>query len=549
MERVTRSFLPENPGTENRTSRVAASASRIFAVLAALTAVLLTTACENALTAVIARDEEYSTKLLQATTTPATSHWIAGNETITIQFADPVDTATLVMSGTLGIDESDTGYFAWSDTTYANDTLTLTPPPLAGHTSFNLWPAGSDMTVVVSAESTNGKVMSARTFAFDVEYRYCVDDGAGGSGNGSRLAPLDTVQGGIDAAAALYAELSPASEIPVLVAAGTYSANCLYDSTYTAGEEHWVAFMKPGVSLHGGYDSTFLALHGSQKTIFSDSDTDGGNKDDYLNPASVVYIGSTVTGTPVIETITVMPAVSSDVDGFVCAVHVESASPKLRNIIVTGASSGGPYGVWGMFIEGASASPEILNPAINPGTASGVSVGLFVSNGASPAVSGTSPVSHFIKSGAGAKNAFGIFYEGGGSGSFYGIGVHGPATSVAGGSGLTPSTVDGGCVYLSVGGTPSFTGNTFYLGYNFVNDLYVFYEGTSCEPAEVTRNDFAFTLGYSGNIIWYYDSDIPVSVNSANYTTQSISTGEGPGLLMSPSGHDNYSSTAGINYP
>lgn len=526
-----------------------ASAVRFLTATALLLAVLLPAACENDLTAVIARDEEFSTKLLQASTMPATSHWITGNEAITIQFSDPVDTATLVMSGTLGIDESDTSYYSWSDTTYANDTLTLTPPPLAGHASFNLWPAGSGMTVVVSAESTNGKVMNARTFAFDVEYRYCVDDGAGGSGNGSRLAPLDTVQGGIDAAAALYAELSPASEIPVLVAVGTYSADCQYDATYTAGEEHWVAFMKPGVSLHGGYDSTFLALHGSQKTIFSDSDTDGGNTTEYLNPASVVYIGSTVTGTPVIEKITVIPAVSSAGGGFVCAVHVESASPKLRTITVTGASSGGPYGVWGMFCEGASALPEISNPAVDPGTASGVSVGLFVSNGASPEVSGSSPVSHFIKSGAGAQNAFGVYYEGGGSGSFSGIGVYGPATSVAGGSGLTPGTVDGGCVYLSVGGTPSFTGNTFYLGYGFVNDLYVFYEGTSCEPAEVTRNDFAFTAGYSGNIVWYYDSDSAASVNSGNHTTQSISTGEGSGLLMSPSGHDNYSSTIGINYP
>lgn len=529
MERVTRSFLPGDPGAENRTCRVAVSAARFLTVLVALTAILFATACENALTAVIARDEEYSTKLLQATTTPATSHWITGNETITIQFADPVDTASLVMSGTLGIDESDIAYLTWRDTTYTNDTLDLRPPS-------GLWPAGAGGTLVVSADSTNGKVMNARIFSFTVEHRVCVNvSSAESTVDGSYRYPYKTIQAGIDAVASLYAP-GAGITIPVLIAYGTYGASC-------AAGTSWVVNLKNRISLHGSYRTDFTGLHPSERTILLDTGSANGGAWD--NPKAVFYSGTSVTGTPAVDNLTVQVAreVNNDPNVF-AGVHVDGSSPVFTGLVVTNpyTSDGAAAGV---LLEG-NCSPSFVGPYIDPGAAV-ITFGMHISGAQmNPTVTGTDYSSHIIDAGDGTSEAASLFFAAStGStygGTFSGLRIQGPSSlQVEGANILLGANADGGCVYILNGG-PSFSGNRFAIEFTGSSSyLFVLFEaGANADPKAFSNNEYY--IGYSGDTIWYYDHDKSLAIHAGNYSdpANTVTIDGVTALLMAPAGHANF---------
>lgn len=495
--------------------------------------VLAMTSCENLLSALISQDEEYQKQLLGIEEIlPGQDRWITGHEVISIQFEEGVDTSSLTLGGTLGITEAELWVEDWSTDTHTMDTLHLNPERIGGD---ELWPEGPG-TAIISVTSNTGKTITAQTLNFDVEYALCVDDVADADEDGSVNHPFDTIQEGIDAVASVY---SPGSgtTIPVRVAVGDYEEYCNY-STST-----WVAEMADHVSLHGGYHGNFLSLDGSNETVLIDEGNNGGSGVE--SPTSVVYCGPSVSGTPLIENLTLESGGSGGGFTVFSALHIDGSSPVIRNVTTTGKISDGPGYVLGVLVEGAC-TPAITDCSINPGHASSVSIGLYVYDDAAPSVSGSNTANHFIDAGDGVSEGVAVFYDGSagnGSGSFTGIGIIGPDTGTTTGGIFTTMVVAGACVYIT-GGNPSFDNVTFVLDLDD-DDLWVVYENTSdSDPSSFSGNDFALGSG-SSSLFWYYDDDKSLTVTSSNYATagSEISFSGTSALLMGTGGHGNYSST------
>ena len=94
---------------------------------------------------------------VSAKVTPADTATINDYTSIVITFDDAMDTATLVLAGTMAI-ESDGGI--WSTATKTNDTLTISP--------ISAWTRG-EHTLIVDVNNTYGAILSTLTLNYTVD--------------------------------------------------------------------------------------------------------------------------------------------------------------------------------------------------------------------------------------------------------------------------------------------------------------------------------------------------------------------------------------------
>ena len=155
-----------------------------------------------------------------------TGSGIAPTTPIVISFTETIDTATLVLSGSMA-PESDGG--TWSKQTSSNDTLTISPK--------TAWSKGSGKTLTMNCANSEGYAVKQIALTYGVLDGVVYVRATGGSdGNpGTSDLPKLTIQEAIDTAAAVYATAE------VHVAAGTYQPSSVID-------------LKDGISLFGGYD-------------------------------------------------------------------------------------------------------------------------------------------------------------------------------------------------------------------------------------------------------------------------------------------------------
>jgi len=92
-----------------------------------------------------------------ATASPASTATINNTASITITFSDSMDTATLLLTGTMA-GESDGG--VWSTTTTADDTLTVTPN--------SSW-SEADHTLIIDADDVDGDTLATLTLNYTVD--------------------------------------------------------------------------------------------------------------------------------------------------------------------------------------------------------------------------------------------------------------------------------------------------------------------------------------------------------------------------------------------
>lgn len=92
-------------------------------------------------------------------TNPETTDLIYYNDTLTFQFNESIDPASLVLDGTMAV-QSDGGVFSTTYTT--DDTLTISPNPM--------WDPAEDQTIILSCEDTIGNPMETQpiTFTYDI---------------------------------------------------------------------------------------------------------------------------------------------------------------------------------------------------------------------------------------------------------------------------------------------------------------------------------------------------------------------------------------------
>ncbi|GEM_PF-4424188 len=505
-------------------NRKLTSCRRGVLILLASASLLSLTTCENLLSAFIQQDEEYQKNLLGFTVSPETGHWITGNETIRIVFAEGVNINSLVLSGTLGISESDIVPIDWSSTSgQGYDTLNLSPNAIGG-----LWPEGSK-TLILSVTSSTGKTVKALSIDFDIQYEICVKEYSPlDTPDGSVRFPYNSIQNGINAVSSVY---NPAlgTIIPVRIAVGAYSGSCDYGTA-------WVANLANQVSLHGGYNADFSELSSSGETELINS----SNSDDvdFYNPSSVLYCGS-VIGNPVIENITIQLGGNASATGVHAGIHTQGGDPIFRNIKIKGISTGGPSYAFGILVEGGS--PAIQNPDINPGHAQSSSVGMYIYDGGSPTVTGNNFILHRVLSGKGEGHAFGIVIEGG-SGSISGITIEGPTVLPLPDGDPAEFPISGGCILLYSNSTV--INNNKFIQYPNTSLFAVYEFVTLSDPASFTNNDFAIPNPGTSN--WYRDHDTGNNISQSNYDSLNITNGT-TGKLLDPAGFNNYSSTYGIN--
>ncbi|MGD8570323.1 MAG: Ig-like domain-containing protein [Gammaproteobacteria bacterium] len=92
--------------------------------------------------------------------TPTDGSLINASQQIQIQFSEPMDTATLVLSGSMAA-ETDSDHWSWSQVTLANDTLTISPTAL--------WSGGSNRTLVIDASDIAGNPLATLSLTYTVD--------------------------------------------------------------------------------------------------------------------------------------------------------------------------------------------------------------------------------------------------------------------------------------------------------------------------------------------------------------------------------------------
>jgi len=149
---------------------------------------------------------------------------LGGTSDIVIVFSETMNTSSLVLSGSLISDPFST---AWSITSYADDTLTISPS--------SAWFGGIGRTLSVDGESLSGKILTTLNLTYDVGMVHVSISSGMDSNTGSRALPMRTIQAGVDIA---YFQ----NVYTVLVETGSYSE---------------AVALAEGVNIEGGYDASW----------------------------------------------------------------------------------------------------------------------------------------------------------------------------------------------------------------------------------------------------------------------------------------------------
>lgn len=318
------------------------------------------------------------------------------NTVVTITFSESMDTTAGAWSigGDLAA-ESNAG--AWSTTTAANDTLTISPAAVAG------WVAKPARQLTVDARDVAGNPLATLVLTYDV-YRgivYFVDINM----------PNDLLDGLTPATARKFIHSAVANAIPpatVLVTAGDYRLSSQLGTHVVLRDE---------VSLYGGYNATFTMRDpATNVSRIEDRSTAGAGyamRDAFPAPiteatfvdgftiqgstqgatfSSAIFLASSSTTAP-----TIQHNVINGGSGATASRGIEGGGAMVRNNVINGGSGGTSYAVYGCrgvvednTIHGGSGSASygvsacilgtVQNNTIHGGSGS-ISIGVEASTG------------------------------------------------------------------------------------------------------------------------------------------------------------------------
>ena len=479
-------------------------------ILMILAAVLLTV-CNNSLDAYIKNDEikVQEAGILAAPEKNITGSVITGHEEIVLTFDETIDKSSLLLGGDLG-DLSP--FIFWDKTAFEDDTLRINKDSLP------IWTEGSGKTLTISCEAVSGKVLTGYSVTFDVFYGTCVDDDSTVTEkNGSVKKPYDTIQAGIDQANAKY--VMPVNGIDtaeVRVSGGDYEKVCEI-STPT-----YVADIKEGISLYGGYDVYFASRNPTVDVsyIIDTSIIGGTSTVNTVRAFNADGSSVTITASTIIDGFTITIGKEN---GHHCGIACKNgANPTISNITIQGRGSSEQSGyAYGMLLYHSAARVEQCT--IDPGNSTSESYGILCSLTDSPHPT----IDSNTISGGVSDSTFGIYIQAGSN-------VTVTENTITGGDWTDGSY--GICIVVEES-SPVITDNTLRIYGNLSSTYGVYETSETSDPASVRRNDF----DYDGS--WYRD-EAATTIDKNNYNSTTVSTGEGTDYLFGT--WANYSTATGL---
>jgi hypothetical protein len=336
-----------------------------------------------------------------ATVYPGSGSWLAAdpsrlNSEVRVVFNDPVNTATLSITGSMN-----TVSVQWLTTSAENDTLVIKPAPN--------WPVMNGATMVINCETFKGGALNIPLTYNIANSVFYVKSGASGTLEGTRGNPMAVIQNGVNGASAIGGGV-------VLVAQGEF--------THSDNATNLVN-MANGVSMYGGYSASDWETREPQTypTLLRDlrTDADGTNGSSTGNPYRIINYGSGIGTGTILDgfQIRIAPLNSGPSSPTACAIFINNSSPIIQNNYITSndLNVGSGSNIIGIrLITGGS--PDILNNTIELGrrTAPANSCnnfGIYISS-ATPNIQGNSI--HAGESSGTTSDTYGIgiFTNGGG---------------------------------------------------------------------------------------------------------------------------------------
>lgn len=474
------------------------------AILAGAVFVALSS-CSNALVDELSR---LASQANQPGASPAQGTTITAHEKITLTFPQAMDPSSVTVSGTMG-----SGAAYWPSAG-GNKVLNLNDPADPKNTTGHplvAWTAGSNLTLTITVNSGGQK--SSYSYTYTVFNGLCVSDPTTPvtvADNGTAAHPFRKIQSAIDAAASWYAGRGP---VQVRVGGGTYAAVCNYSTPV------YIADMKEGVSLYGGYASDFATRNtvGNASTI---QDTDTTDLATFPAATHSVDFAGAITGATVLDGFSIqIGSGSGSHAGIVCS---GGASPTLSNLVIKGSTNTTDTGLATTGIIVNASSPVIDTCNIDPGNAYFTNIGMGQANGVYVTGSSTPQIKNSTISGGRAFVTCGIYIFKSGSASTATI----TSNTIDGGYWDYPDEISGAAgnvIYLSGYAQPTITGNHLKQIYPGAPTMWGIYQAaTTAQPTSVRNNSFDYNI--SGTPYYHQGT---TTVTPTNFTSQPITTGEG----------------------
>ncbi len=435
------------------------------------------------------------------TVLPASGGYIGSSESITLQFSESMNTSSLAVSGTLGSVSS-----AWSDTSFVNDKVTLSPS--------SSWNLGMDKTLIVDINDLAGNPVSQINLTYSViegSVFYVSTTGSSSYDGSSPAQAFNSVRNALSSGTMVITSYDPfeyhleyavnPGDI-ILVAGGTYNL----DSSSALD----VIALKDGISVYGGFNSDF-------------TDRDTGVYETILNDTcslSCIYnpVGSTsISQSAVFDGFTVNAAAK-----YAMFIYNSSGLTISNNKINAGTATGSYNYTAGIYLD--SSGTVIENNTIHGGTAEYATNGILVASSRSPVLR-NNVIHGGIATGDGGMNpgiSTGISSLG--SPILYNNTVYGGdstlpiSLSLSNGSAFVENNIFFGdstttCVFETNTSPSSFSNNllfgcgVYYKDYNTFNDFDTMCSGV---PGNSTCTTTLSTPAATGNI-----DDDPVFTNQA----------------------------------
>jgi hypothetical protein len=310
---------------------------------------------------------------------------------------------------------------------------------------------------------------------------------------GTAIAPLDSIQSGINAAKEKYGNDAAEVRVALCSEANPYSASCkVYNvSPYQAAV--FVVDMEPGISLYGGYATDFMTRdYSATPSYIKDTATSAIHSAENNPAAAVRMTGAAINAATIMDGFWITIGASAASSNVHCGIScLDGATPTIRNVTIRGRSSAEENDIsFGVFIS--SASPSIQYCDIDPGESTTSSTGIS-SFGSATAC--TPMIEHSTINGGKAKYTWAILLKQEVNATVSNNTINGGEWEIATGGA-------GHCIYLL---TMSSTGssilsNVFSYFSSSHSSTYGVYIGDSfpaSNPYAMTGNDFNYD-GY-----WY----------------------------------------------
>lgn len=291
-------------------------------------------------------------ELLQA----PSNNSLGARASINIVFNEPMDTGSLFLGGTMAI-ESDKG--TWGSTNYPNDTLTISPSVT--------WSLNDGHSLTIDINDTETAALTTLNLLHDIFVDSTIyvsdtqgnDDNTGTSSDAAKKTILSALQ-------------SATPPVNIAISGGSYTVDRSTDSQIILPE---------GVSLYGGYDSTFTTRDAkANETIINDIHSTAMGS--FLGPACAVEIIGGITYS-IIDGLTINGStqVGSTYTAAICVRG--GAKPTIQNNIINGGS--GASRSYGIHVRDENSSPIIQYNDIHGGNSERTQ-GIMSTSSATPVV-------------------------------------------------------------------------------------------------------------------------------------------------------------------